>query len=238
MLPLKDDLPSRGNPYVNYALIAINVLVFLYELSLGKYLNAFILRYGVIPYEYTHFVDIYPPSAIPINLITSMFLHGGLMHIGGNMLYLWIFGDNVEDAMGHTRYLLFYLICGIAASFTHIIFSAGSKVPSIGASGAISGVLAAYLILYPKAGVLVLIPDPFTFGLFYRLAKIPALVVLSFWIVFQFSYGLLSLPASYGSKGGVAWFAHIGGFVTGLLLVKSFAKYKHLTPYYRYMSWT
>ncbi len=233
MLPIRDDLPSRGKPYVNYILIAVNIFVFLYELGLGKALNWFILRYGVIPYEYTHFVDIFPPSAIPINLITSMFIHGGFMHVFGNMLYLWIFGDNVEDAMGHLRYFIFYLICGIIASLTHIFMSVNSKVPSIGASGAISGVLGAYLVLYPRAGVITLIPDPFTFGLFYRLVRIPALVVLGFWFLIQFFNGILSLPISYGSRGGVAWFAHIGGFIAGLVLVNRFAKYKYQTPYYQ-----
>ena len=224
MLPLKDDNPTYTFPIVNISLIVINVLVFLYELSLGRGVELIFLQYGIIPFEITHGIDIPPPSSIPINFITSMFLHGGFAHIFGNMLYLWIFGDNIEDAMGHFRYLIFYLITGLFATFTHIFFSPNSKIPTIGASGAISGILGAYLVLYPRAAVLTLVPDPFLFGLFYRIVRIPALFVLGFWFILQFFYGILSLPAK---GGGVAWMAHIGGFIAGFILVRIFIKRRY-----------
>lgn len=225
MLPLKDENPTRSFPFVNISLIVINVLVFLYELSLGRGIKIFFLKYGVIPYEITHFVDIPPVKTfLPWNLFTSMFIHGGFTHIFGNMLYLWIFGDNVEDALGHFRYIIFYLLTGLIASFTHIIFNPNSMVPTVGASGAISGVLGAYFILYPGARVLTLVPDLFFFGLFYRIVRIPALIVLGFWFILQFFYGFLSLPSG---GGGVAWLAHVGGFIAGLLLVRVFLRRRY-----------
>jgi len=144
-------------------------------------------------------------------------MHGGFAHIFGNMLYLWIFGDNVEDSMGHFRFLIFYLLCGILASLAHVLSSMGSQIPTIGASGAIAGVLGAYLVLYPRASILTLVP----FGYFMRMIRLPALLILVFWFVLQLFYGMLSLPGARAT-GGVAWFAHIGGFLSGLLLIRIF----------------
>jgi len=223
MLPLKDDNPTWRRPVITYIILAINVLVFLYELGLGTSLRKFFFLYGVMPKEFTHPGSYNVSPIFPFNLFTSMFIHGGFMHLAGNMLYLWIFADNVEDAMGHFRFVVFYLLVGVFASFTHIFISPNSEVPTIGASGAISGVLGAYFVLYPKARVLTLVPDPFTFGLFYRIVSIRALFVLGFWFILQIFYGVLSLPGA-GRTGGVAFWAHIGGFVAGMLLVKFFVR--------------
>ncbi len=214
MLPLRDENPLRGTPYVTYGLIALNVLAFLYELSLGRNVDLLFQQLGVIPYEFTHFTDIGPPTLFPWNLLTSMFLHGGWMHLLGNMLYLWIFGDNVELTFGHLRYLLFYLASGLAAALTQILVNWNSPVPMIGASGAISGVLGAYLVFFPGARILTLV----VFGFFWDIVAIPAFFLLGFWFILQFFQGLLSLPFSHG--GGVAWFAHVGGFVFGWLVAR------------------
>lgn len=221
MIPLKDDIPSSGFPYVTIAIIAINFFVFLFQLSLGKNVQGFVAAFGAIPYEISHQIDIPPFVFFPVSLtiITSMFLHGGPLHIIGNMLYLWIFGDNVEDAMGSFRFFIFYCLCGILATMSHIATDPNALIPMIGASGAISGVLGAYLLLYPRAKVLTLI----TFFYFIRIVKLPAVILLSLWIAFQFLSGTLSLTAK-GAHGGVAWFAHIGGFFAGLLLVSFFKK--------------
>ena len=220
MIPFKDDNPTERYPMVTVFLIVINVLVFLYQLSLGRGVERFLFQMGAIPYEISHMVDL-PPLAlipIPLTLISAMFMHGGFMHLGGNMLYLWIFGDNVEDAMGRARFLLFYLICGVAASGLHIAMDPGSKIPMVGASGAIAGVLGAYLLLYPQARVYTLL---FLF-FFIQIIRLPALLVLGFWFFFQLLYGLPSLGGMSG--GGVAWFAHIGGFLAGMILIKLFAR--------------
>lgn len=221
MLPLKDDIPSQGFPYVTFGLIIINSLVFIFQISLGRDVRGFVAAFGATPFEISHHVDIPPLIYFPVSLtlLTSMFLHGGLLHIGGNMLYLWIFGDNVEDAMGSLRFLIFYLLCGLIAGISHIATDPNSMTPMIGASGAISGVLGAYLLLYPRARVLTLI----VFFYFIRIIKLPAIVLLSFWIVFQILSGTLSLSSRAG-QGGVAWFAHIGGFFVGAFLVAIFKK--------------
>ena len=187
----------------------------LYPLSREDY---FIIQYGLIPAEFLSGTDLPPtiPFPIWITLFTSMFLHGGLLHVLGNMLYLWIFGDNVEDAMGHTRFLIFYLACGVAAAFTQMAVAPHSAVPQIGASGAIAGVLAAYFMLFPYARVLTLIPIFF----FIRLIAIPAVFFLGFWFIFQ----VISGAGALGSEGGVAWFAHIGGFIAGGILVFLFRR--------------
>jgi len=233
MIPLKDENPRRSFPIVNYVLIGINIIIFFYEMSLGRGLNYFFLKYGLIPYEITRFKDIPPFVSHPVilNIFTSMFLHGSFMHIAGNMLYLYIFGDNVEDALGHIRYFFFYILSGIGAALAQIIITPSSLIPNIGASGAISGVLGAYVLLYPHARVITLIPDPFTFGLFYRLTKIPALFFIGFWFILQFFQGILTLPYA-GKTGGVAWWAHIGGFITGIILVLLY--YSSLTGMRRY----
>jgi len=221
MIPLRDDNPTSTRPVLTMALLAANVLVFLYQISLGpKAGEIFVYQYGAIPAVVTGTQSL--PAALvaipPIfSVFTSMFLHGGLLHIAGNMLYLWIFGNNVEDAMGHIRYIVFYLLSGLAASFSHIFSDTASAIPSIGASGAISGVLGAYLLLYPHARVLILIP----FGFFSRLLYIPAWIVLGFWFVLQIVSGSLT---GTQQGGGVAWWAHIGGFVAGLALVALFKK--------------
>jgi membrane associated rhomboid family serine protease len=196
------------------------VLVYLYEVSLGDRVQGLLSGLGVTPAAFTDPVSA-PPILIPayFTLLTSLFLHGGFMHLAGNMLYLWIFGDNVEDSLGPPAFVGFYLACGVIASITHIVLSPNSPIPTIGASGAIAGVLGAYLTLYPRARILTLIP----LGFFLRFAYLPSLLVLGFWFVLQLFYGVLSLPGGQMS-GGVAWFAHVGGFVCGLILVRVFRR--------------
>ena len=219
MLPIGDDRVQGGPPpIVTLGLIALNILVFFVELSQPSdgALQSFIQAWGVVPREYAAGADLPPSIPLPFwsTLVTSMFLHSGWMHLGGNMLYLWIFGDNLEKVMGHARFLIFYLVCGLAASFAHIAFGSGSNVPAVGASGAISGVLAGYLVLFPQNRIRVL-----TRG---GVAAVPAIVVLGFWILIQFVNGIGSLAATT-ETGGVAYMAHIGGFVAGLVLVKFMA---------------
>jgi len=225
MLPIGDEAgATRGGRIVTIGLIALNVLVFLVELGQGSEgaLQSFITAWGVVPREYSVGHDIPPTIPLPYwsTLITSMFLHGGWMHLGGNMLYLWIFGDNLERVMGAARYAAFYLVCGIAAGLAHILFAGGSAVPSVGASGAISGVLGGYLLLFPQNRVKVL-----TRG---GVASVPAIVVLGMWIVIQLVSQLGSI-ANTSQGGGVAYMAHIGGFVAGMALVKLFAT-RQLVP--------
>jgi membrane associated rhomboid family serine protease len=227
MLPLKDDVPSRGVPLVTLVLIALNVVAFLYQMSLElgadavpadrgvlKSAEAFVFEFGAVPCRISGACAWdFPHPAVTI--FTSMFLHGGLFHIGGNMLYLWIFGDNVEDVLGHFRFVIFYLACGVAAALTQTAMARASHTPMIGASGAISGVLGAYLLLFPYARVLTLV----TVGFFIRLVYVPAVVVLGFWMVVQFVYGFLALGAGAETGTGIAWFAHIGGFLAGIVLL-------------------
>ncbi|MBU1356690.1 MAG: rhomboid family intramembrane serine protease [Candidatus Edwardsbacteria bacterium] len=215
MIPLKDDIPSSRFPVVNTILIALNGLVFFYEVGLGHEVSQFIQRFGMIPANLMN-----QGFGGWGNIFSSMFIHGGWEHIIGNMLYLFIFGDNVEDALGHFRYLLFYLLCGIAAAWGHILFNPHSIIPTVGASGAVAGVLGAYLLLYPRARVLTVIP----IGIFIRIIKVPAVLVLGFWIVLQLLFGLISLPLPGEQSGGIAWFAHIGGFFTGMLLASPFIR--------------
>ena len=214
MLPLKDDIPSYKKPVVTTLLIGINVLVFLYQFSLGPGVERFVLKYGAIPYHVTHLGEVahYATFPVPLTLFTAMFLHGGFLHLLGNMLYLWIFGDNVEDRLGRFKFILLYLISGLAASFSHILTSPKSTVPMIGASGAIAGVLGAYMVAFPYARVLTMV----FFGFFVRIIRIPAFFVLGFWFILQLIYALPSLGAQ--NAGGVAFFAHIGGFLSGILL--------------------
>jgi len=231
MIPYRDDNPTRRFPVITVALIVINVVVWvLFRLSGDMAYQAAVFEFGMIPYEIFHHVNLpfrdfaanslhyygrlpaYPHSIPPyLSLLTSMFMHGGLMHLAGNMLYLWIFGNNVEDYLGRVRFGIFYLLCGAAAAGAHLIFNPGSRIPTVGASGAISGVLAAYLLLYPRARVHVLIP------VFYFLttARIPAWFMIVLWFAFQ----LLALPASAAGKGGVAYWAHVGGFVFGFVWI-------------------
>jgi rhomboid family protein len=200
----------------------INIVVFMYELSLGDALEPFIYQFGVVPYAVAHWPQSdLPFLAIVIPYLTSMFLHGGWLHVIGNMWYLWIFGDNVEDRLGHFAFLVFYLLCGIGAGVVHTLLNVSSTVPSVGASGAIAGVLGAYLVSYPYARVLTLVP----IFVFVQVIEIPAMIVLGLWFIMQFFYGTASLATtSVSQSGGVAWWAHVGGFVIGILLVGLFPR--------------
>ncbi|MBI5286001.1 MAG: rhomboid family intramembrane serine protease [Deltaproteobacteria bacterium] len=214
MIPLKDDNPTYSFPFVTILLIATNTAVFFYQLSLGLGVEGFILRTAAIPYEITHLVDLQPIAFLPppLTLLTAMFVHGGLLHLGGNMLYLWIFGDNIEDKLGHFRFIIFYLVTGLIANITHILLYPNSTTPMIGASGAIAGILGAYLLLCPWAHVRTLV----FFFFFIQVVRIPALIFLGFWFLYQIM--------SSGAGGGIAWYAHIGGFLGGVMLVKFFEK--------------
>ncbi len=213
LLPLRDENPTRRVPVLTIIIIFVNCLIFLFQVLSPQGLDYYTLKMGAIPYEITHFKTLdYGPRVSPLlSLFTAMFLHGSLFHLLGNMLYLWIFGNNVEDFLGFFRFILFYLLSGLGASLTHIIFNPNSQVPMIGASGAIAGVLGAYFILYPGARVSTLL---FLF-IFIRVVPIPAAYVLGFWFLMQ--------VLNVGLGGGVAWFAHIGGFLIGILLVKVFS---------------
>lgn len=219
MIPLRDDNPSATPPILTVALIVACVLVFFWQLSLGPQLERMIYALGVIPAVLLGGLSLPAEIALvapPATVFTSMFLHGGWMHLIGNMLYLWIFGNNVEDAMGHARFIVFYLLCGIAAALAQALPDPQSQIPMIGASGAISGVLGAYLLLYPHARVLVAIP----IGFYITTVNLKAGWVLGFWFVLQ----LISSAASAGQQGGVAFGAHIGGFVAGMALLPLFKK--------------
>ncbi|MEK6691906.1 MAG: rhomboid family intramembrane serine protease [Nitrospirota bacterium] len=222
MIPYKDDNPTAHFPVITILLIVVNTLVFLYQISSNTDSRAIVYSYGVIPYNLLHGNEgIGIPIAI--NIFTSMFLHGGTLHLAGNMLYLWIFGNNIEDKLGIFRFIIFYLLCGVIATYTHALTDPSSRIPMIGASGAISGILGAYLVLFPRARIHTLI----FFGFFIQVIKIPAIIVIGFWIVIQFMNGILS-KGIYGG-GGVAWFAHIGGFLAGIILIKLFFRKRRLT---------
>jgi membrane associated rhomboid family serine protease len=202
MFPIGDDDSGRRTaPLVTYALIALNVLFFFVELSGG---DAFIGKWAFVPRRF-----LANPAGEFLTLFTSMFMHAGWLHLGGNMLYLWIFGDNVEDRFGHTKFIIFYLLCGLAATFAQLAFSTGSEIPNLGASGAIAGVLGAYILLFPQGRVKVLQGS--------QVIQVPALIVIGFWIVLQFFSGIGSIAGS-AQTGGVAYMAHIGGFVAGFAL--------------------
>lgn len=223
-IPLKDENPASRFPYITILIIGLNVLIFLYQLFSPAGLQYYVYKMGAIPYEISHFTTIRSFPALstdyiarispPLTLITSMFIHGGFIHLLFNMLYLWIFGNNIEDFLGSVRFILFYVLSGLGASLTHIFFNINSPYPMIGASGAIAGVLGAYLILYPSARILTLV-FPF---FFIRLMPIPAAFVLGFWFLLQ--------VLNIGLGGGVAWFAHIGGFLIGIALIKTFTRRK------------
>ncbi len=217
MIPFRDNVPSRTFPFITIGLIVVNTLVFFQELAMGRHLHELMLTYGLIPLRVVQGFFSLDPGALAsvVTLFTSMFLHGGWMHLIGNMWFLWIFGDNVEDFLGHFSYLAFYLTCGILGNLCHVIFNWSSTVPSIGASGAIAGVLGAYLLLYPGARVLTLIP----LFIIWPIVELPALIVLGFWFVEQFLLGFSSLATTSANMGGTAWFAHIGGFLSGMFLV-------------------
>jgi len=222
VIPLNDDNPTRIWPIVSYTVLGACVLVFLWQFSLNQQAaREAVYALGMVPAVLIGEVSLPPDVALvpaPVTLVTSMFLHGGWMHIIGNMLYLWVFGDNVEDAMGHWRFIAFYLVCGMAAALAQLALDPSSQVPMIGASGAIAGLLGAYLILHPKAHVLVLIP----LGIFTQLIRVPAMLVLGLWFVLQ-----LFNQATSGEGAGVAFMAHIGGFVAGMGLIPLF-KYRRV----------
>ncbi len=205
MIPLRDTLPSHATPVVTIGLIVANVLIFLYEMSLDAYtLNEFVYAYGMVP-------DRFAWSAV----LTSMFLHGGWMHLIGNMWFLWIYGDNVEDILGKARYLGFYLLSGTAAVLVQVAIQPDSRIPIIGASGAIAGVMGAYMVKFPHARILTLIPIFFI----VTFQEIPAFLILVYWFVIQFFSGVGSIASAH-QGGGVAWFAHIGGFLAGMVLIQ------------------
>ena len=218
MIPLRDDNPTRTTPFINYALIASCVLVFLWQVSLGARMEAAIYAYGLIPDVLLGDARLPPELAVVpawMTVFTSMFMHGGWMHLIGNMLYLWIFADNVEDRFGHGRFVIFYLLCGIAAALAQALPDPQSQIPMVGASGAISGVLGAYLLMFPRAHVLVLLP----LGPLSQLVRLPALLVLGLWFAMQLLSEMFAPPGA-----GVAFRAHIGGFVAGLLLLPIFRR--------------
>ena len=214
LLPLKDDNPTSSFPFVTIGLILANGFVFYHQITLGVTEGErFISQWGAIPYQITHGEILHdaPLVPLPLTLFSSMFLHGGFLHLFGNMLYLWIFGNNIEDALGHFRFFFFYLVCGLLAAAVQIFSAPEMTVPMIGASGAIAGILGAYLLLFPRARVLTL----FFIIIFIKLIRIPAVIILGFWFVIQ-------LLGAQAAATNVAFFAHIGGFLSGLILVKVF----------------
>jgi membrane associated rhomboid family serine protease len=207
VIPLKDVIPSRTVPIVTITIIVLNSLAFLFELSLpNPVLESFIRVYGVVPADF-----------ILLTAVTSMFLHGGWLHFLGNMLYLWIFGDNVEDQLGHARFVLFYLICGVVAGLAHVLMNAASTVPTIGASGAIAGVMGAYFVLYPHSRILALLP----LFVFWEVIEVPAIFFLGIWFVMQFFSGVgsIAMGSARAASGGVAFWAHVAGFLAGMATV-------------------
>ena len=217
MIPIRDENPVESPPVVTRALIAVNCAVFVYELLQGPELGGFVLRWAMIPFRFSLALHdgSEPVSAPALTFLTSMFLHGGWAHLLGNMWYLWVFGDNIEDRLGKLRFLVFYLLSGLVAATVEFLFHADSRAPMLGASGAIAGVLGAYALLFPGTRVLTLMP-------FFQIWALPALLVLGLWFVLQFFSGWLSLGASL--TGGIAWWAHIAGFAFGLLTVKLFER--------------
>ncbi len=214
MFPLKDDIPSSKPPVVTVLLIVVNIVIFFYQKLNPMGFEASVWRWGLVPFELTHQAELTPELATApfSNVFSSMFMHGGFLHLGGNMLYLWIFGDNVEDQLGHFTFLFFYILSGVAAALSFAYLFPNSKVPLVGASGAIAGVLGAYVLRFPRARVYTLI----FLGFFIQVVRIPALIVLGFWFIIQ----LLNAGASFtvAAASGVAWFAHVGGFVAGFIL--------------------
>ncbi len=238
MIPLKDDAPRVSTPYVNYALIALNTLIFMFQYWLNRKsplaANSLVFQLGVVPARLTAVLfnsgyvpadlvsqlgtRFVPTMAAVLPIFTSMFLHASWFHVIGNMWALWIFGDNVEDRLGHAWYLVFYLVCGIAAALFHILLNADSVIPTVGASGAIAGVMGGYFLLYPRARVLTLVPLFFAFFVW-----LPAWVVLGYWFVWQFLSGAAtSITSRSTNSGGIAFWAHVGGFLAGMLFIKLF----------------
>jgi membrane associated rhomboid family serine protease len=230
MIPLRDDQPTFSTPFVNYFLIVLNVLVFCWELSVShRALNSFMMEFGVVPHNTLavltgHSYDSMATAILP--LFTSMFLHASFLHVAGNMLFLRIFGDNVEDYLGHFTYLVFYLLSGLAAGITHILLNQGSRIPLVGASGAIAGVMGAYFVLYPRARVLVWFVVPF---------QLPAWLMLGYWCAMNFLSGTsMAIAETSQTSGGTAFWAHVGGFVAGVVMVNIF---RERPQRHRYGTW-
>jgi membrane associated rhomboid family serine protease len=216
MIPLRSEIKRRTFPVTNILLILVNIAVFIYQLSLPPHAGELLVQqFGLVPLRAERALAHPGPQLGPalVPLVTSMFLHGGFLHILGNMLFLWVFGGNVEDRLGHIKYLGFYFVCGIGAGLAQLLVNWSSRLPSIGASGAISGVMGAYIVLFPGARILMLVPLLF----FFFTVRIPALLVLGYWFVIQFLSGLSTIGQI--NQGGVAWWAHIGGFILGMFLV-------------------
>jgi membrane associated rhomboid family serine protease len=238
MIPIRDDTPRFSTPYVTYFLIALNTVIFLWEWSVGlesqQELNALIFQFGVVPRHVTAALEATANVSLAdafLPILTSMFLHGSWLHIIGNMWVLWIFGDNIEDYLGHFPYLIFYLACGIAASVAHILLNLDSRVPSVGASGAIAGVMGAYFVLYPRARVLTIVPLIIIFTFWW----LPAWIVLGYWFLLQLLSGAATSIAVTGQSGpGIAFWAHVGGFVAGILLIKLMPQRPNRTRYGAY----
>jgi membrane associated rhomboid family serine protease len=235
MIPIRDDTPRFSTPFVTYFIIALNTLVFLFELTVGgqshRALNSLMDQFGVVPLHFERALTAGSTASLTglfLPILTSMFLHASWLHIIGNMWVLWIFGDNIEDYLGHFTYLLFYLVSGFAAAVAHILLNAGSNVPSVGASGAIAGVMGAYFVLYPRARVLIWFPPIFFFHL-------PAWLVLGYWFFVQFLSGAAtSIAETSQTSGGIAFWAHVGGFVAGIVLIKVLPERPRR---YRYAAW-
>jgi hypothetical protein len=228
LIPLRDENPSVTVPFVTRALIVANLVVFAYEVLLGPELRAFLFEWGFVPVRLTlalRYGDL-PLQPAALSVLTSLFLHGGWSHVIGNMWYLWIFGDNVEDALGHAGFLLFYLVCGVVATLLHYLTNQVAEVPTVGASGAIAAVLGAYIVAFPRARVFTLLP----LFPFFQVVPLPAFFVLGLWFLFQFVLGLGALGAS--GSGGIAFWAHIGGFAAGLLVMRVvvLARRSRITP--------
>jgi membrane associated rhomboid family serine protease len=211
VIPLRDVIPSRTTPYVTISLVAMNVLVFMYQFALGPAVNQFVLAFGLVPAYFSW-----------VNVVTSMFLHGGFLHVAGNMLYLWIFGDNVEDRMGHGRFLAFYLLCGTAAALGQTLTVPDSMVPMVGASGAVAGVMGAYFVLYPHSRIVTLLP----IFIFIQIIEVPAIFFLGVWFLMQLLSGVGSIAMATGGEpaGGIAFWAHVSGFAAGILGVFVFRR--------------
>lgn len=234
MIPLRDDQPTFSTPFVNYFLIALNLFIYGWEFSVGmqspRALNAFVLHFGLVPHHEVAVLIGHSSAGLAsaiVPIFTSMFLHASLMHVAGNMLFLWIFGDNVEDFLGHFAYIVFYLASGIAAATTQVLLNSDSRLPAVGASGAIAGVLGAYFILYPKARVLVWFPPIFLF-------HVPAWLMLGYWFLYQFFSASVTVIAETSQQGGIAFWEHVGGFAAGVILIKVFPERKHR---FRYGTW-
>lgn len=206
MIPLRDTEPSFTKPFVTVTIIVINVFAFFFEIALDEFSrNELMAVFGIVPARLQY-----------SSLITSMFLHGGWMHLIGNMWFLWIYGDNIEDILGHGKYLMFYLLCGVAAGLVHVIAEPSSRIPTIGASGAIAGVMGAYMAKFPRSKILTLVP----FIIFFTTLEIPAVLILAYWFLLQLFSGVGQIGYSSAAQGGIAFWAHIGGFVAGFVLVK------------------